>query len=455
MEVLGGSGEAVNAVAEDQFEVLIESRDRTLALIAGLDEHQLSAVVDPLLSPLLWDLGHIANFEQRFLLTSSNDEFDDIYNPFAHARAKRGELPMLGGEECFRYMGAVRDRVVERFEEFDPALVELVIQHEQQHNETMLQALRQLEGYTPPAALTDAFVPPPSAPGHIRLREAASRAYRPIARGRSWIMYPGGDYLIGNTTEHEPLVYDNERAAHPRTVDAFEIAVRPVTCGEFADWIAAGGYHDLEYWSEAGRAWLAAQEPGFLHAPLGWHPESEGWTCADFGRPRPIDRDAPVCHVNWFEAEAYARASGARLPSEFEWEVAASYEPRTGAAGHARRHSWGDRPWVPGAANLDQLAFGTLPVGSADHGSAPIDMNGQVWEWTASEFSAYPGFEPFAYREYSAPFFDAGYRVLRGGSWATSARSVSNTFRNWDRPERRQIFAGFRLARGAVTPRRA
>lgn len=171
------------------------------------------------------------------------------------------------------------------------------------------------------------------------------------------------------------------------------------------------------------------------------------WEIDDFGRSRPVDTAAPVGHISWFEADAFARSSGARLPTEFEWEVAASYPPATGADGARRRYPWGDEEWVPGGANLDQLMFGVEPVACAEGASGPVDMLGQVWEWTSSEFQAYPGFEPFAYAEYSAPFFDNGYRVLRGGSWATRARSVDNTFRNWDLPQRRQIFAGLRLAR--------
>lgn len=431
----------------EQAEALASTRERTLALVAGLSERDLSRVVDPLLSPLLWDLGHIANFEQRWLLGSDDSEIDGIYNPFDHPRAERGELPLLDVDACFTYMGTVREHVNERFAGLDPFLVELVIEHEQQHNETILQLLRQLDGYSPPAALRAGFVPPSARPQRVRLRSAASRAFRPIARRSEWIGFPAGDYAIGSDAEARTLVFDNETAEHHVFVDEFEIAARPVTAGDFAEWIDLGGYERRQWWSAEGWEWLAGQDEAFARAPLGWRLDGETWLTDDFGETREVDMEAPVCHVSWFEADAYARAHAARLPTEFEWEVAASYDPRAGAVGRRLRFSWGEQAWTPGAANLDQLAFGVISAGAADHGYGPIDMNGQVWEWTASEFSAYPGFEPFAYAEYSMPFFDRGYRVLRGGSWATRARSVSNTFRNWDHPERRQIFAGLRLAR--------
>ncbi|MBJ7458837.1 MAG: DinB family protein [Thermoleophilaceae bacterium] len=180
------------AIAGEQAAALAATRDRTLALVAELDDDDLARVVDPLLSPLIWDLGHIANFEQRWLLGSHDDVLDDVYNPFDHPRAERAELDVLSSDQCFTYMRAVREQVLQRFDQFDPILVELVIQHEQQHNETMLQALRQLEGHQPPPALAGEYLAPPTGAQHIRLREAASRAYRPASSSNDWIAFPGG-----------------------------------------------------------------------------------------------------------------------------------------------------------------------------------------------------------------------------------------------------------------------
>lgn len=445
------SAQAGGRTAAGQHEAFIETRARTLALVSELEEDALTRVVDPLLSPLLWDLGHIANFEQRWLLGSDDQDLDGLYNPFLHPRAERGELPILRQQACFDYMQAVRERALENFERHDPVVLELVIQHEQQHNETMLQLLRQLDDYVPPAELTRRFVPPSRSLQHIRLREAASRAYRPIPRSRGWIPYPAGEYEIGSAADSDRLIYDNELGLHRRQIDPFEIATYPVTNGEWAEWIESTSYRNPAAWSHEGRQWLADQGPSFNGAPAGWFKQDGLWCHAGFGPPRPVELNAPVCHVSWFEADAFARAHDARLPSEFEWEVAASYDPRAGAEGERHAHAWGNRGWSPGAANLDQLAFGTLPSGCTDHGFGPIDINGQVWEWTATEFAAYPGFEPFGYSDYSQPFFDSGYRVLRGGSWATRARTVDNRFRNWDLPQRRQIFSGLRLARDRDT----
>ncbi|HEV7919081.1 MAG TPA: ergothioneine biosynthesis protein EgtB [Solirubrobacterales bacterium] len=409
-----------------QLDALTDTRHRTLALVSELGEPDLVRVVSPLLSPLIWDLGHIANFEQRWLLGGDQDGLDSVYDPFATPRAQRGELPFLNSDECFAYMDDVRAAAASRFDQLDPFLVELVIQHEQQHNETMLQLLRMSDGYRPPAAL-------------LRREQPAGAAV-----GAGWIDIPAGRYVIGSATEHvNQFIYDNEQDAHEVDLDAFAIARRPVTNGEFAEWIAAGGYEREQWWSAEGRSWLAA-EPA--ETPLGWIRDGAGWAETGFGDPRPIDPDAPVVHVNWFEAEAYAVAHDARLPSETEWEVAASADPMTG---ERNRHPWGDDEWEDGVANLDQLAFGTVPAGTAGSPSASgcSDMAGQAWEWTSTEFHPYRGFEPFCYGEYSAPFFDSGgYRVLRGGSWATRPRTVDCRFRNWDHPQRRQIFSGFRLA---------
>lgn len=407
---------------------LREARERTLALVEGLTDAQLERVVTPLLSPLLWDLGHIANFEQRWLLGSGDDDLDALYNPFKQPRAGRGDLPLPRGGDCFEYLREVRERVCERAGEIDPYLAELVIQHEQQHNETMLQLLWMMDDYAPSRAL-------------LRAEPAVLDGDH---GGRRWIVFPAGGYRVGATAAPGEFVYDNEQREHAVELPAFEIASRPVLNGEFREWVEAGGYDTPGHWSPEGRRWLAEER---VSAPLGWLREGREIYERGFGGQWLLDERAPVIHVSWFEADAFARAAGVRLPSEPEWEAAASYDPNGGATGDRRRHPWGDDDWRPGLANLDQREWGTLPAGASDPGDGCVDMAGQVWEWTASEFSAYPGFEPFCYAEYSKPFFDRGYRVLRGGSWATRARSVDNRFRNWDHPQRRQIFAGFRLAR--------
>ncbi len=427
---------APEAATDALWDRLCETRERTLQLVNGLTTEQLQRVVTPLLSPLVWDLGHIANFEQRWLL-GENSEIDGVYNPFENPRAGRGELPLLPPQACFEYMEAVRERVHGRLDGCDPFNIELVIGHEQQHNETMLQLLRMVDGYlptwrTPPPDLSDDAVPVPCRSGEADY----------------WVGLPAGDYELGTSPDAAEFAYDNECHAHSVTLPAAWIARRPVSNGEFLQWVEGGGYERAEWWSPAGREWHAQAGAG---APLAWERDADGaWHERKGGLREPLRLDAPVVHVSWFEAEAFARAHGARLPSEHEWEAAATFDP----VDRSRRlHPWGDREWRTGDAVLDQLSFGTVPLSSvADAPASPLgceQMLGQVWEWTASEFASYPGFEPFRYREYSAPFFDGRYRVLRGGSWATRPRTVTARFRNWDFPERRQIFAGFRLARDA------
>jgi iron(II)-dependent oxidoreductase len=166
-------------------------------------------------------------------------------------------------------------------------------------------------------------------------------------------------------------------------------------------------------------------------------------------RAGPVDPARPVCHVCYHEAEAYATWAGKRLPTEYEWEAAASWDPATGSA---RAFPWGDEPVTPQLANIDQLSFDVAPVGAYPHNVSALGcygMIGDVWEWTSSDFHGYPGFEAFPYPEYSQVFFGPEYKVLRGGSWATRPGAIRNTFRNWDYPIRRQIFSGFRCARDA------
>jgi iron(II)-dependent oxidoreductase len=162
-----------------------------------------------------------------------------------------------------------------------------------------------------------------------------------------------------------------------------------------------------------------------------------------------VDATHPVCHVCYYEAEAFAAWAGKRLPSEFEWEVAASWNPSTGVA---QKFPWGDSKADANSANIDQLAFGTAPIDAFRRNISPLGcsgMIGDVWEWTSSDFNGYPGFKSFPYKEYSEEFFGPEYKVLRGGSWATRPGAIRNTFRNWDYPIRRQIFSGFRCAQNA------
>jgi gamma-glutamyl hercynylcysteine S-oxide synthase len=355
---------AGTALAENLHTV----RERTLALVAHLGAADLERQVDALMSPLVWDLAHIAAYEDLWLVHRYAGEpllypeLTAVYDAFETPRSVRGEIELLDARQAFAYLGDVRARALAVLEALgpDPVLHELVLRHELQHTETMRQAMR-LGGL-----LADGEPPD-----------------LPLDGADGWVDVPGGSFAMG--AGPDGFAYDNERPRHGVELAPFRIAKRPVTNGTWMHFCEGGGYVRREWWSDEGWAWKEDYDITHHAGAAAGHP------------------DAPVCHVSWFEAAAFARFSGARLPTEAEWERAATW----------------------------------------DQG---IEGVGRVWEWTASPFTGYPGFVAHPYREYSEVFFGDDYRVLRGGSWATHPRVATATFRNWDLPQRRQIFAGVRLA---------
>jgi iron(II)-dependent oxidoreductase len=422
-------------------EELLEARARTLLLVAPLTDDELRMQHDPLMSPILWDLGHIAHFEELWLTRNLDGpiefvEMPGMYNPFEHPRSKRGSLPLPGLARIREVLDEIRGRVLGRLATLDFAadnpllrdgyVYRMVLQHEYQHNETILQTLQLKQGAP--------YVP------YARFELPA--AGRPAAAMGDMVRFPGGTVEIG--TDDRTAAYDNERPRHAVEVAPFRIDVNPVTNGDYLVFIGDGGYATREYWSEAGWRWLT--ESG-ASAPKHWEWRDGAWLARVMDRVAPVDPSHPVCHVCWYEAEAYARFAGKRLPTEIEWETAASWDPATGTG---RRYPWGEAPLSRHLANVDQLGFGTAPVGAYPRNVSPLGcagMIGDVWEWTASDFGPWPGYESFPYPEYSEAFFGTEYKVLRGGSWATRPGAVRNSFRNWDYPIRRQIFSGFRCAR--------
>jgi iron(II)-dependent oxidoreductase len=257
------------------------------------------------------------------------------------------------------------------------------------------------------------------------------------------VTIPGGPFEMG--TSIEPWAFDNERPVHRVDVPSFKIDRAPVTNAQYLEFIDAGGYDDPRHWT--GDGWKWRQESGSTH-PGFWKREGSAWAIDRYGRYVPVAADEPVQHVCWYEADAFAHWAGKRLPTEAEWEKAASWSPD----GHKRRFPWGDAEPGPAHANVDQRHFGPAPVGAYPDGVSAYgchQMIGDVWEWTSSDFQPYPGYEWFPYREYSEVFYGTEYKVLRGGSWATHTTAIRNTFRNWDYPIRRQIFCGFRCAQDA------
>ncbi|MFJ3444923.1 ergothioneine biosynthesis protein EgtB [Streptomyces sp. NPDC086081] len=416
---------------------LVVARERTTLLTGCVEEPDLTAQHSPLMSPLVWDLAHIGNQEEQWLLRAVagqeaiRPEIDSLYDAFEHPRAERPKLPLLSPTEARGYAADVRARaldVLERAALHGTRLTEaafafgMIAQHEQQHDETML-ITHQLR--TGPAALT---APDPEPV--------------PLFTGPSEVLVPGGPFTMG--TSDEPWALDNERPAHRREVAPFYIDTTPVTNAAYQAFIEDGGYTDPRWWAPKGWAHIRTHGIG---APLFWRRDGGQWLRRRFGVTEVVPPDEPVVHVCWYEADAYARWAGRRLPTEAEWEKAARHDP---AAGRSRRYPWGDADPGPEHANLGQRHLRPAPAGSYPAGESPLGVRqliGDVWEWTASDFLPYPGFRAFPYKEYSEVFFGSEHKVLRGGSFAVDAVACRGTFRNWDYPIRRQIFSGFRTAR--------
>jgi gamma-glutamyl hercynylcysteine S-oxide synthase len=420
---------------------LTAARTRTLALVDGLSDADQRAQHSPLMSPLVWDLAHIGNYEELWLLRAIDrrpaldPSLDDLYNAFEHPRWARPDLPILGPAEARAYLTRVRDAVFALLDHIDlddtsPLLAGgfvygMVAQHEHQHDETMLATHQlRLERATgvPGAVAAPASSAPPSS---------------------SEVLIDGGPVTLG--TDTDLWAYDNERPAHVVTVPPFHLDTTPVTNRAYLEFMADGGYRDARWWTDDGWRWR--HDEGAEH-PLFWHDDGGSWSVLRFGRRLPLALDEPVQHVSWYEADAYARWAGKRLPTEPEWERAVTHHPTSGQ----QRYPWGDTPPADVHANLGQRHDGPAPVGAYPRGASPWGCHqliGDVWEWTSSDFTAYPGFRAFPYDEYSKVFFGPNYKVLRGGSWASDPVAVRGTFRNWDLPIRRQIFSGFRCARDA------
>ncbi|WP_232664495.1 ergothioneine biosynthesis protein EgtB [Pseudonocardia sp. TRM90224] len=421
-------------------EQLAASRARSTVLTDAVDETDLVAQHSPLMSPLVWDLAHIGSQEELWLVRDVGGreplrpEIDGMYDAFQHSRASRVELPLLTPSETRAYVAQVREKALDvlssspltgRPLEERGFAFGMIVQHEQQHDETMLATHQLRKG----APVLHAPEPPPGRP--LPARE---------------VLVPGGPFVMGTSTE--PWALDNERPAHSRQVDAFWIDTAPVTNGGYLEFVEAGGYTDERWWSEAG--WKHRVAAGLV-APQFWRRDGTGdWHRRRFGVVAPLRLDEPVVHVCAHEADAYAKWAGKRLPSEAEWEKAARHDP---ASGRSLRYPWGDDDPTPVRANLGQRHLQPAPVGAYPAGASPLGVEqliGDVWEWTSSGWHPHPGFQVFPYAEYSEVFFGGDYRVLRGGSFGTDAAAIRGTFRNWDVPIRRQIFAGLRLARDAT-----
>ncbi|MCH8805916.1 MAG: ergothioneine biosynthesis protein EgtB [Planctomycetes bacterium] len=420
-----------------------DAHQRSLELLADLSDTQLIGPPLEIVNPLLWEIGHVAWFYERWILRHTlgkrpvRDDADDLWDSIEISHDTRWDLVLPPREKTLAYVNEVYERVLDRLASraSDARLAEFVLLalfHEDMHTEAFTYT-RQTLSFPAPEIGLDGYHAP-AAKVH-----AAERA-----EGDARI--PGGAFELG-ARRGGSFVLDNERWAHSVPIEPFAIARVAVTQGEFARFVEDDGYKRRELWSDVGWSWGQRED---AEAPVYWKRDERGrWLSRRYEVWLPLEPDLPMLHVSWFEAEAYCRWAGRRLPTEAEWELAAAGEPADDGrsfTANKRRFPWGDQPPGPEHAHLDWRSGWTGDVHAYPAGDSAFgcrQMIGNVWEWTASDFAPYPGFEPGPYKEYSEPWFHTR-KVLRGGCWVTRGRMLRNTWRNYYEPHRRDVWAGFR-----------
>jgi iron(II)-dependent oxidoreductase len=409
---------------------LNDARRRTLSIYAHLDLAELRVPYLPIINPPVWELAHIAWFQEFWCLRYRQDDpsgssrssilasSDALFDSRTVPHASRWDLPYPSLEGIFHFMEQTLERTLEALDEAPEEgryCFDLALRHEDMHGEALLMTLQTLGLPAPPIA--GAAVPsvPSGAPREV--------------------VFDGGEYLQGTLPESAGFVFDNEKWAHMASVRRFSLSLDPVTQGELAAFTEEGGYRRMDLWTADGWKWRERER---VEAPRHWRRDGGGWRMRRFDQWVPVDFAAPMMHVSLHEALAFCRWAERRLPTEAEWEFAARN------AGAPDRFPWGDS-MAPRAENLD---LRHCAPSSAFQDPAPSrtglrQLIGGVWEWTSSPFLPYPGFKPDPYREYSEPWFGSHF-ILRGGSFATRSRLVHNRFRNFYLPERTDVFAGFR-----------
>jgi iron(II)-dependent oxidoreductase len=425
---------------------LKDSRARLLDVTSGLTPQQLIGPHRSTVSPILWAMGHVAFFQERWAWTRHFGQAplrpwaERLYDSFEVDPAARWQIALPGLAETRAYLDEVLERLLDRLAGTEPSAAatyfhRLAVFHEDMHAEAIAYDRNTLGYPAPPVrALPRGGGPLP----------AAGETGGPCSGD---VEIPGCAAFPLGATPDRPFVWDNEKWAHPVAVAPFRLARAPVTCGEFAAFVEAGGYREERHWSPAAWRWLKGLA---LAHPAAWHKAAGGgWRVRRYGQWVPVPEHHPVTPISWHEAQAFCAWAGRRLPTEAEWELAAATGPdgwAPGQAPHKSRYPWGDEPPAPERANVDAYRAGTLPVNALAAGDSAWgcrQMVGNVWEWTADAFYPFPGFVLDPYREYSAPWF-GHHKVLKGGAWTTRGRLVHTGWRNFYLPARMDIPAGFR-----------
>lgn len=437
-------------------ELMTGARADTLSLFETASERDLMDSPGFGFRPIIWHLAHIGVFEAYWLLQklggqkSPDERYESIFDPIRTPREESKNLPTR--REMEGYLRRVRDeafRVLDRttFDDGnaltrDAYIFHLVLEHEYQHQETLAYLLHLLDPSkkTRPATTTTALADARNFEGDAPSATAVEPAL---------ITIPEGALVLGSIWN--TFAYDNELPPQSVRVPAFKIDRLLVTNLEYAHFVDEGGYLRREWWSDEG--WLARERESWA-MPLYWSKGDGGrWRARRMFDEGLLDAAHPVAGISWFEAEAYARFAGKRLPTEAEWERAASMAGEgTTARESKRRFSWGEQEPTPALCNFNNHFWGTTRVGSFPAGASAagcLDMTGNVWEWTMDAFGPFPGFKPFPYPEYSEVWFDGDHRVLKGGSWATRPSVLRTSFRNFFRRHFRIAFAGLRCAADA------
>jgi len=421
----------VNALIAD----LKDSRERTLALIDDLNSQQLIGPMLDTVNPLLWEIGHTAYFYEFWILRKLHgaDSFlenaDALYDSINIAHNDRWDLPLLTLDETRTYMQQVLDAVIKVLQSDNVTEQDIYLSryggfHEDMHTEAFTYTRRTLD------------YPTPNLPG-CQLNNKSNNC----EKLNGDVDIAGGEYLLG-APQDISFCFDNEKWQHPVKVKPYSISRTATSYREFADFVDDNGYNTQAFWSEEGWLWLQKNK---VSAPNGWKKDNNNnWLIKHFDQWITMPADAAVIHINWYEANAWCKWAGRRLPSEAEWELAASGSPEN--INEKRLYPWGEQPPTDKLANMDSRALGTINVNALAEGDSAFgcrQMLGNTWEWVSDTFNPYPGFVADMYEDYSQPLF-GNTKVLRGGAWATRSRMIRNTWRTYYGPDRNDVFAGFR-----------